>query len=80
MGMYNKELEFMRTKVFRIIAFFLGLLFVLHGVFIAIVGDLTGNSGVGTVITSVGLGVIFIFYAITGYSSIYKYFKDRTVK
>jgi hypothetical protein len=52
----------------------------LHGVFIAIVGDPARNSGVGTVITSVGLGSIFIFYAVTGYSSIYKYFKDRTVK
>jgi hypothetical protein len=70
----------MLTKVFRIIAFLLGSSFILHGVFIAIVGEPTGNSGVVNVITSVGLGSIFIFYAVTGYSSIYKYFKDRTVK
>jgi hypothetical protein len=70
----------MRTKVFRTIAFLLGSLFVLHGVFIAIVGEPTGNSGIGTVITSVGLGAIFIFYSITGYSSIYKYFKQRSAK
>ena len=70
----------MRSKVFRIIAFLLGSLFALHGVSIAIIGDPIGNSGFGTVITSVGLGVILIFYAITGYSSIYKYFKDRAVK
>ena len=70
----------MRSKVFRIVAFLLGTLFVMHGVLIAIVGDTTGSSGLGTIITSVGLGAIFIFYAITGYSSIYKYFKDWAVK
>jgi len=70
----------MRSKVFRIVAFLLGTLFVLHGAFIAIAGDPTGNSGLGTIITSVGLGAIFIFYAITGYSSIYKYIKERSVK
>lgn len=70
----------MRTKVFRILAFLLGLSFIFHGMFIVIIGDPTGNSGVGNVITSVGLGAVFIFYAVTGYSSIYKYLKDRAVR
>ena len=70
----------MGNKYFRIPGFLLGVLFVLHGFFTIIVGTPGEGSGIGSIISSIGLGAIFIFYALTGYSSIYKYFKERTAK
>jgi uncharacterized membrane protein len=67
----------MRDKIYKTLAFFLGVLFLLSAIFFSIPEALNGSLSWGSFITSLVFGIYFLFYAFTGYSSVYKYFSRK---